>query len=326
MHSATVWASPYLYTTEFNATVAVDGFLECLERRAGGEHVEIPLEVEQAFLDTVDAKLERIRELIIAYRLAQLRSYEAKIESLTKRVSLAAHASDGSATKGRSSIQRKWARDLADVGDLRQRLLQSRTPPLLALISPGSVAPIMILEKGRLTVRPMRFKCRPARMDARADRLLTGAHVVSTTALKGLWRDHFGSTHGVVALQAFHEIVGVHRSSDKPLNKRNPTWSVHLRWSPDDNEALYIACIWSHWKGSGGADLWSFAMISTDTGEAKPTGEPLLDLAVLKREHVRAWLSPSSTDLAKSLSLLHDARKVSLRCSQVEATRLDSVP
>lgn len=324
MHSATVWASPYLYATEFGATVDVAGFLECLQRRAMGERVEIPLEVEQSLLDTVDADLEPVRELIISHRLGQLRSYDAKIEALAKRISGAADASANPPSKGRPADQRRWARDLLDVRAQRQRLLQSRAHPLHAHISPGSVAPVMIVENGILTVRPMRFRCRPARMDAKADRLLTGAHVVSVAALNGLWRDHFGSTHGVVALQAFHEIVGVHHSLDRPLSKRNPTWSVHLRWAPEDGEPLYIACIWAHWKGADGADLRSFAMISTDAHGDMAAGEPLLKLAVLKRDQVAAWLSPTSADLVSNLSLLDDPPQVSLCFSQVEATGLMS--
>ena len=95
----------------------------------------------------------------------------------------------------------------------------NRTTPIEAdsRIFPGWYVPVMTMLDGELVVRPMRYRCRPARATPNYDELYPGAFNARRTSLEEFWRGEWGHTHGVIVTDSFYEHVPRHKAEGREL-------------------------------------------------------------------------------------------------------------
>jgi putative SOS response-associated peptidase YedK len=174
-------------------------------------------------------------------------------------------------------------------------------------IFPGWYAPVMIFERDRYVVRPMRYQCRPAGKPAQYDRQYPGTYNARRDNLTGFWRNQFGSTHALVVAAAFYENVSRHRMEGRELAEGEKEENVILAFEPRPRRDMLIACLWSHWQAPGEPDLYSFAAITDEPpAEVAAAGHDRCIIPI-REENVEAWLRPSS-DTGKLQGIL-DARE-----------------
>lgn len=306
MFSATVWADPYKYHAEFGSPVCTDAFQQMLQRRSAGEPICVPMELEQAFLSHDSADLQAVRQLIRNHRDHRLKLIEASIEALSKRL----HDIELTMPVPRRNSfmvrRRTVERELIDARLLRQQLIEGVASHASTRIVPGTWVPVMTFHEGRSIVRPMRFQCRPARWTSKDDRRLAGSHVVARNSLQGIWREHYGQTHGVVALEAFKELLAPHVLEKRRLGPREEITTTEVTYTAGGDAALLVPCIWSHWEEDGAPELWSFAVISDSSTAGHEFAGGSTALAVLKNENVAAWLTPQGRPASELEAILDD--------------------
>jgi hypothetical protein len=309
MYSVSIWADPYRYATEFGATVSHDAFFETFLRRFSSPRMHVPTEVEQAFLNTTDVELEAMRLLLVADRIKQVRAMSDRADTLDQR--LACEPDEGGA---KSAGKRKFLRARADLRFREKLLAQGGAPSGLARLFPGGYAPVLVCRDGLLEVRPMRYKCRPAHADS--DKRVTGSHHIPRSTLPGAWRDHFGATHGVVALDAIYDVVSASRVDESARTSR--TASLQVQYTCSARQPLFAACLWSHWQRDGLPDLWSFGTLTKQASAVGPAALEQPDVVLLRREDVMAWLLPNPQKLLHSLALLDRPPHVRMLCARVD--------
>ena len=85
---------------------------------------------------------------------------------------------------------------MGKLSDLRRTELKDRD----SRIFPGHYAPVMVMENGRLVVKPMRYQCRPAGKPAFYDTKYPGTYNARRDNLEGFWKGLFGYTHGIAVV------------------------------------------------------------------------------------------------------------------------------
>jgi len=167
-------------------------------------------------------------------------------------------------------------------------------------------APVMIIENGRRTIKPMRYGCRLAGKPASYDTQFPGTYNARRDSLGGFWRGVFGVSHGLVVMNAFFENVNRHRAERRELGKDEKVSNVILEFKPASGQEMLVACLWSRWSAPGQPDLLSFAAI---TDEPPPeVAEAGHDRCVIpiRPEFTDAWLQPDRADLAAQQRILED--------------------
>ena len=327
MHSLTVWTDPARYAREFGSTIALEAFEECFRRRAERQGGPIPAEVEQVFLQDAAPEFEAIRDMVTVHRLAQIRAADEEIAAQAARhadaVLRIATASTPAARHGRRQAELK----IAAAQERRQRVLQGPAAWDAGLIFPNTFAPILVQGGDGLELRPMRYRCRPARLEGKLDGLLNGAHVARRDSLEGTWRDEFGISHGVVAAESFFASVAQHRLEQRALARGQGLGAVEFKFTPLPAQPLYLPCIWAHWERPGEPDLWSFAVVvDTAPVDLQAAGQDWGPVA-LKRENVAAWLNPDPADLKACYALLDERPGLRFRAApSAPGHELDSRP
>lgn len=311
MYSATVWTDPKLYAGHFQGHIDLNAFHESFRRRAAGDRVAIPTELDQAFLETQEPELEPIRDLVIQHRLAQIRAADEEIASQLARLADAQRRLASKEAKAAGHSTRMTTHKIAAARRRRASLAQNLDGCQLGRMFPGSFVPIVTVQDGQTLIRPMRYQCRPSNVERRMENLLESPHHARKDGLQGRWRTEFGHTHGVIAVESFFEAVALHRLQNRQPLKGESLAALELEFFPRERQTLYVACLWSHWQRPGRADLLSFATIVDGApAEVQAAGQDIYPV-VIKQENVNAWLNPDSTDLAASLAILEDRPAVS---------------
>lgn len=310
MYSATVWTDPKLYAAHFGGQVDLNAFHESFRRRADGDRVSIPTEVDQAFLETQEPDFEPLRDLVIRHRLAQIRAADEEIASQVARLADARRRLGSQQTKGAGHSARMSTHKIAAARRRRASLAQNVDGCQLGRMFPGSFVPIVTVQDGKTLIRPMRYQCRPSNVERRMENLLESPHHARRDGLKGRWRTEFGHTHGVIAVESFFEAVALHRLRNRPLLKDESLAALELEFFPNPRQTLYVPCLWSHWQRPGRVNLLSFAtIVDRAPAEVQAAGQDICPV-VIKRENVIAWLNPDPDNLAASYAVLEDRPSV----------------
>ena len=286
-YSAEVWEDYRLFVRKFGATLGIGDFYRLLsDRQQGTQRPVIPKGMELAFANPETDEEQAIHDLILAFNEDQSRRLEAELFKQKTRLTNAERSLEIKPTKKAGNDQRIATDKIAN---LRRKLSDlKRTEPKDRdnRIFPGSYAPVMISDGGQRVIKPMRYQCRPAGKPAFYDRKFPGTYNARRDNLEGVWKDQFGKTHGLIVVSTFYENV-------EGEDGRNQV----LKFTPRDDELMYVACLWSQWSKQGEADLLSFAAI---------TDEPPTEVAAaghdrciinIKPEHIDAWLNPDPHNL-----------------------------
>lgn len=173
-------------------------------------------------------------------------------------------------------------------------------------IFPFVYAGVILKEDGQNLLTPMRYHCRPAGKPSFDDRKFPGLYNARRDNLEKFWSEQFGSHHAILVVESFYENVKRHSMEHRELIAGEREENVVLQFKPEPAQAMYIACLWSHWTDPKEPDLRGFAAI---------TDEPPPDVAAaghdrciinLKPEHVEAWLTPHGRSAGELQAMLSD--------------------
>jgi putative SOS response-associated peptidase YedK len=173
-------------------------------------------------------------------------------------------------------------------------------------IFPFVYAGVITRKDGQNLLTPMRYFCRPAGKPASYDRQFPGLYNARRDNLEKFWGEQFGSHHAIMVVESFFENVKLHTMEHRQLKAGEREQNVVLQFKPEPAQAMYIACLWSHWTDPTEPDQRGFAAI---------TDEPPADVAAaghdrciinLKPEHVEAWLTPETRSRQELQDLLSD--------------------
>jgi len=190
----------------------------------------------------------------------------------------------------------------AKLSDLRSSEPQEQDNRIFPMVYAG----VIVREDGQNLLTPMRYFCRPAGKPAFYDRQFPGLYNARRDNLEKFWGEQFGSHHAILVVDSFYENVKLHTMEHRELRTGEVEKNVVLQFKPEPAQAMYIACLWSHWTDPKEPDVRGFAAI---------TDEPPADVAAaghdrciinLKPEHLEAWLTPECRSGAELQWLLSD--------------------
>lgn len=82
-----------------------------------------------------------------------------------------------------------------------------------------------------------------------------------------------------------------------------------LQFRPNGREDMIVACLYSHWVGKDGEDLWSFAAITDEPPPEVAAAGHDRCIIPIRPEHVDAWLNPDPSNLTALYAILDDRER-----------------
>jgi putative SOS response-associated peptidase YedK len=187
------------------------------------------------------------------------------------------------------------------LGDLRRCDIKARDNRLFPMVYGG----VIINQDGQVLLTPMRYFCRPAGKPAQYDKKYPGLYNARRDNLEKFWREQFGRHHALAVVDSFYENVKLHAVERRELAPGEEAKNVVLHFKPQPEQAMLVACVWSHWTDPTEPDVRGFAAITDDPPpEIAAAGHDRCPINI-KRENVDAWLAPqgrSSQELQWILS------------------------
>jgi putative SOS response-associated peptidase YedK len=311
-YSSQIEAEYRKYLNAFGADISIDEYVKLFWERRTNAKIKIPKAMEWEFLNPQNSHTDAQRQIkaaIDAFHEAEQTRLEQALFKQRKRLADAERALAVKTTKAASESKRiaqsTIARDMARLADLQRTERKDQD----SRIFPGYYAPLLVMEQGRLVVKPMRYQCRPAGKPASFDAKFPGTYSARRDNLEKFWKELFGYTHGVLAMTMFYENVDRHRAEGRVLHPGEQAENVIIEFKPNPPHTMYAACLWSHWTGKDEPDLYSFAAITDEPpAEIAAAG---LDRCIIpiKPENVSAWLNPDPRNLAAQYAILDDRER-----------------
>ena len=299
-YSARILADYRRYVRMFGATASLAEFVDLFLRRQSDPEARIiiPKGVEAAFADAQSDEEHQVKDLIDSFRAQQSTKFEQELFKQRRRLADAERTLAIKTTKAATESKRIASEK---VEWLLEKLASLRSAELTEddlRIFPGHYAPVMVMERGRRIVKPMRYQCRPPGKPASWDAKYPGTYNARRDNLEGeFWRGLFGRAHGVMVIKGFYEHV-----------KRDGE-NVVLEFSPQPGQDMLVACLWSRWTAPGQPDLLSFAAITDEPpAEIAAAGHDRCVIPI-RPENIDAWLNPDPKNLAALYAILDDRER-----------------
>ena len=250
-----------------------------------------------------------LHALIAEFDAGQVAALEQDLFKQRKRLADAERALQAKATKKAQEDQRIAASKIDQALARLSRLKRAEPGEGEARIFPGWWAPVLVIEDGEPVIRLMRYGCRPAGKPALYDRKYPGTYNARRDSLRGFWKQQFGQTHALMIVTTFYENVARHAAEGRALRPGEAPENIVLRFEPRPPQAMYIACLYSHWTppaGSDESDLWSFAAVTDEPPPEVAAAGHDRCIVQLRPENVAAWLTPQGCSLDALDALLDD--------------------
>jgi putative SOS response-associated peptidase YedK len=131
-------------------------------------------------------------------------------------------------------------------------------------IFPMYFAPMLVMDRDRLVIRPMRYACRLPGKPANYDQRFPGTYIARRDSLNDFWSGSFGRHHSVMVANSFYENVPKHVYRKRELKPDEKPSNLVLHFNPRPSIDMLVACVWSHWTSPNEPDLYSFAAITDE--------------------------------------------------------------
>lgn len=290
------------YVNLNGADIDIEAFARLYGFRCQDDSIKVPKAVEVAFQGKGSSQEGSIQAALEQYRTQQATKLEQELFKQRTRLADAERTLLTKTTKAATESKRiatsKMAWAQGKLADLRRTELT----PQDSRIYPGYYAPVIVMERGRKVVKPMRYQCRPAGKPAFYDTKYPGTYNARRDSLEGFWREQFGHTHGVMVISAFYEHVELLGANGKPEK-------VILEFNPRPKQAMLVACLWSRWTAPGEPELLSFAAITDEPpAEVAAAGHDRCVIPI-KAENLDEWLEPNPRNLAAQYAILDDRER-----------------
>ena len=290
----------------YEAEVDWAAFEEMYRRRAEGEDIKASRDLQRNFQQPETEVERRTAEHITQYLHAKRSEWESGVFAQKRRVAEAEESLAKRETKkAREDIRigTKKAQEFLDrLADLR------RTEPNNedARIFPLSYAPVLIAEKGRTVIKPMRYTCRLAGKPADVEKRFPGIYNARRDSLDDYWRAVYGRKHAVIVISGFYENVPEHLYQHRELAPDEKEKNLVLEFDPKPACDMLVACLWDHWAKPGEPSLDSFAAITDEpTPEVAATGHQRT-IITIQEQYLSEWLSPAALSRERLEHILSD--------------------
>ena len=296
------------FVREFGAVIDIDTFMRLYWQRGQGSKVKVAKALDAQFARPQSEGERAIKDLIERFDAAQTAQLEQDIFKQRKRLADAERTLLVKTTKKALEDKRIATQKVAWALDKLAALRRTALVDEDSRIFPGWYAPVLVSEGGRRVVKPMRYQCRPAGTPAFFDTKFPGTYNARRDSLEKFWRGQFGTSHGIMVVDAFFENVSRHTMERRVLAEGEAEQNVVLEFRPQPAHPMLVACLWSEWRDPGGNSepLLSFAAITDDPpAEIAAAGHDRC-IVPIKPEHLDAWLDPDAKDLATLYAILDD--------------------
>jgi len=308
-YSAQIWEDYRKYVRVWGADIGIKEFVRLYWDRQTNARIKIPKAMDAAFADPQSDDERQIKALINEFDAQQVSKLQQELFKQRKRLADAQRTLQTKTTKAATESQRiatdkiEWA--MGKLADLRRHELVDED----SRIFPGWYAAVMIVENGKRVVKPMRYQCRLAGKPAFYDTKFPGTYNARRDNLEGFWKAQFGVSHGIMVANAFYENVSRHKMEGRELAPGEKEQNVILEFRPQQTQDMLVACLWSHWQGTGEPDLLSFAAITDEPpAEIAAAGHDRCIIPI-KPGNVDAWLNPDPKNLAAQYAILEDRER-----------------
>ncbi|MBI5716625.1 MAG: SOS response-associated peptidase family protein [Burkholderiales bacterium] len=299
-YSAQITASYYRFVRRFGATLSLGDFVRIYWHRTQEAKLKIPRVMDAIFAEPATDEEREIKRQIDEHDARLVVELEQELFRQRKRLADAERTLQTKTTKAATESQRiastKIERAMTKLQGLKSHTLSDED----ARIFPGWYAPVMVLDKGRRVIKPMRYQCRPEGKPASYDAKFPGTYNARRDNLEGsFWKPLFGRKHGILVVDAFFENVAREGSDGSKQN-------VVLEFRPRPRHEMLVACLWSCWAGPDGEELLSFAAITDDPpSEVAAAGHDRC-IVPIKEEQLDSWLAPAGKPLSELYAILDD--------------------
>ncbi|WMY07275.1 SOS response-associated peptidase family protein [Paraburkholderia phenoliruptrix] len=307
-YSAQIQADYHKFVRTFGALMDIDEFARLFFERAEGiNKAKVPKAMEDAFAAPETDAEQRIKAFIDQFNSDQTSKLEQDLFKQRKRLADAERTLLTKVTKAATESQRIATDKIAWTRGKLDDIQRNEPKPRDSRIFPGHYAPVMVVENGRLVVKPMRYQCRIAGKPASYDVKYPGTYNARRDNLEGFWKPCFGYTHGVILVDVFYENVSKAKFEGTLSETHEKDENIVLEFRPSNGQLMLVACLWSRWTAPGEPDLVSFAAITDEPPpEVAAAGHDRCIVAI-KPENVDAWLNPDASDLEASYAILDDS-------------------
>ena len=304
---------------DFRAEVDWDMFETLFRERLEHRDIKVARALEANFMSpatqTGEPEVEgRVRSLIEAHRRIVAESLERDVFKQRKRLADARRSREEKETK-RAREEERIAE--GKIESLRARLVDGRRNEPVEedrRIFPLYFAPLLVEDRGRRLVRPMRYTCRLPGKPASHDVRYPGTYNARRDSLRGYWAELYGRRHGILAITSFFENVPAHLFEGRELSAGEKPKNLVLHFDPRPRTEMLVACLWARWvstppDGPSARELYSFAAITDEPPpEVAATGHNRC-VITLKRSNVDEWLAPEGVSLDRLDQILIDRER-----------------
>ena len=292
---------------KFNAQVDYPGFEEAFRARADGETITLGKALEANFYAPQSEPEFQIKTQIDRYHEQMSSKLQTAVFAQKKRLADAERTLATKETKKALEDKRiasnKIDWHLKKLAALKRTELQASD----SRIFPFWYAPLIVMENGKRTIKPMRYHCRPNGKPASYDKRYDGLYNARRDSLGGFWKELFGVRHGVLVVTSFFENVSRHAFEKRELATGEKPQNVVLHFNPQTGQQMLLACLWDRWSLPGESPLDSFSAITDEPPEEVAAAGHDRCVIPLSEENVDAWLNPAGAS-APELNRLLDER------------------
>jgi putative SOS response-associated peptidase YedK len=306
-YSAQIQADYRKFVRTFGALMDIDEFARLFfERAEGVSKAKIPKAMEVAFAAPETDAERKIKGFIDQFNRDQTSKLEQDLFKQRKRLADAERSLLTKVTKAATESQRIATDKIAWTRGKLDDMQRTESKPRDSRIFPGHYAPVMVMENGRLVVKPMRYQCRIAGKPASYDVKYPGTYNARRDNLEGFWKPCFGYTHGVMLVDVFYENVSKAKFEGTLSETHKRDENVVLEFRPSNGQLMLVACLWSRWTAPGEPDLLSFAAITDEPPQEVAAAGHDRCIVPIKAENMDAWLNPNPSQIATSYAILDD--------------------
>jgi putative SOS response-associated peptidase YedK len=304
--SARIQQDLHALARRFGASIDWPLFEELFRSRLEDSRITIPRALDAYVMKAQGEEARPSQAYIEQYRTNQAMVWEQELFKQRKRLVDAQRTLKVKETKKARTDERVATGKIAALTERLTTLRSDQIRSSDSRIFPKWYVPVVVNDGDRLLIRPLRYLCRLPGKPANYDERYKGTYNARRNNLNGFWSSVYGLNHGVIVADSFYENVPRHLYEKRELAVGEDEENMVLHFNPQPPNPMVIACVWSHWTGKEGPDLYSFAAVTDDPPpEILETGHTRCPIS-LKEENVREWLSPSQFSKPRLEEILSD--------------------
>ena len=295
-YSAQVIANWRRFTYESGVRISIPDFFELMQRRqAAPTEYRLPRGFDVEFAEPKIPEERAIKALIDQYRKNQVTQLQMQIFAQKKRLADAERKLAVKQTKAAAESKRIAGTKVQQALGKLSLLSDEKPHSNDYRIFPKTYAPIILVREGQKIMVPARYLLRQPGKPAFMDDRLPGNFNARRDNLTRFWRQQFGATHAVMAIESFYENV-------KGKDGENRI----LHFTPRSAGVMLIACLYAQWSDpKTGEKLLSFAAVTDDPPQEVAAAGHDRMVVRLMPQNVDRWLTPqgrSDEELQRILS------------------------